>query len=239
MPKGFASQICVYCQQAKSTPTGDHAIPRSFFTLEDRDNIPKVPACVSCNNKKSVLEHYLASTLPFGGKHSSAEKYLTEFAPGRLAKNQKLQRDLARDKKHVLLQEPDLILRSQMTLPFEGEKYTDFFGYVAVAMLWHEWRKRVPAGHKVEAICLTPTGEEAWSHLLHMDGQRDVSGSFANGAFQYRLKCSDREPIIVISIFSLYGGIDVASEDRTRHGRSRYVGVLIAPKEQVKKLCMD
>ncbi|MBL4836842.1 MAG: HNH endonuclease [Kordiimonadaceae bacterium] len=102
MPKGFSSQICIYCQKENSTPTGDHIISRSFFTLNNRDNIPKVPACTSCNNKKSKLEHYLATILPFGGKHTEASNYLKELVPARLTKNQKLHRNLKKEIKKVL-----------------------------------------------------------------------------------------------------------------------------------------
>jgi hypothetical protein len=45
---------------------------RGFFVETRRDRLPKVPACQPCNQVKSGLEHYLATVLPFAGRHADA-----------------------------------------------------------------------------------------------------------------------------------------------------------------------
>jgi hypothetical protein len=62
MKHKFSGQICVFCNKAPSE-TADHALGRKFFLEERRGNLPQVPACRSCNNKKAELEYYLMTVL--------------------------------------------------------------------------------------------------------------------------------------------------------------------------------
>jgi hypothetical protein len=57
MSKKYKGKTCVYCATEKSS-CPDHVIAREFFPIDERSNLPKVPSCVSCNNKKAKLEHY-------------------------------------------------------------------------------------------------------------------------------------------------------------------------------------
>ncbi len=63
MSKRFRDKPCDYCLTNPSTATGDHVFAREFFPEAARANLPKVPACESCNNEKSRLEHYLTAVL--------------------------------------------------------------------------------------------------------------------------------------------------------------------------------
>ena len=78
MPKGLTGQPCAYCRTGPSTAQGDHVFPRTFFLESKRGDLPKVPACKQCNDEKSRLEHYLATVLPFGGRHADASVNLEE-----------------------------------------------------------------------------------------------------------------------------------------------------------------
>jgi hypothetical protein len=57
MKHKFRGRGCVYC--GAEADTSDHTIGRRFFLVERRDNLPQVPACCRCNNRKSELECYL------------------------------------------------------------------------------------------------------------------------------------------------------------------------------------
>jgi hypothetical protein len=69
--KKFNDKTCVYCATQPAT-TEDHVFARGFFVETRRDKLPKVPACQPCNQVKSGLEHYLATVLPFAGRHADA-----------------------------------------------------------------------------------------------------------------------------------------------------------------------
>jgi hypothetical protein len=83
MSKKFRGKKCVYCCAAVSV-TADHVFARELFLKSRRANLPKVPACNACNQKKSVLEHYVTTLLPFlrlelgddGAPHASAQSFL-------------------------------------------------------------------------------------------------------------------------------------------------------------------
>ena len=86
--------VCVYCSDQPAC-TGDHVFARSFFVVRVRDNLPQVPACEACNNRKADLERYLTTVLPFGGLHPDAHENLVEQVPRRLTNNLRLPRELA------------------------------------------------------------------------------------------------------------------------------------------------
>lgn len=46
--KKFNGKLCAYCAKRKAE-TDDHVFAREFFLLEDRNNLPKAPACGPCN----------------------------------------------------------------------------------------------------------------------------------------------------------------------------------------------
>jgi hypothetical protein len=67
MSKKYINKPCAYCVGNLSSEA-DHVFARGFFLPDDRDNLPKVPTCRECNKKKSELEHYLTTVLPFGAR---------------------------------------------------------------------------------------------------------------------------------------------------------------------------
>ena len=115
MSKKFKDKLCVYCAEEPST-SGDHVFARQFFLPRHRINLPKVPACDDCNGEKAELEHYLASLLPFGGRHSDAGENLETMVPKHLGKNIGLNRALAQGQGAVWSQAGTLIVPT-MILP--------------------------------------------------------------------------------------------------------------------------
>lgn len=93
--KKFKGKDYAYCPKVKArATTDDHVFAREFFTAADHHNLPKAPACQKCNGDKGKFEHYLTATLPNAGRHAQAVENLQARVPGRLAKNQKLNREL-------------------------------------------------------------------------------------------------------------------------------------------------
>src|SRR5215467_10644342 len=129
MSKRFRGKTCIYCLQRPSTTTGDHVFARQLFPFDKRANLPKVPGCEFCNNQKSILEHYLASVLPFGARHKDASENLTKMVPPRLAKNQKLARELHAGRARVLSEEEPGVVVDTLSLPLDGEKLHQWLAY--------------------------------------------------------------------------------------------------------------
>ena len=71
--KRFRGKLCIYCLRDPSTSTGDHVFAREFFPESERADLPKVPACEACNNKKSKLMGWMAPS-----RHLSARMVVVE-----------------------------------------------------------------------------------------------------------------------------------------------------------------
>lgn len=92
--KRYKGKACAYCRRPGVSTTNDHVIARAFFLEGNRDALPQVPACVNCNNKKSLLENYVAAALMIGSNHPEAQRYRRERVRPRLLKNAKLREEL-------------------------------------------------------------------------------------------------------------------------------------------------
>ncbi|WP_157381119.1 HNH endonuclease [Burkholderia ubonensis] len=90
--KKYRGKTSVHCGRDRAANTGDHVIAREFCLSDSRENLHKVPACTSCNNAKSQLEHYVLAVLPMGGAHPDAAATIKMQLAPRLAKNDALRR---------------------------------------------------------------------------------------------------------------------------------------------------
>jgi hypothetical protein len=129
--KKFKGKTCVYCGVEGASSTPDHVVARNFFAQPARANLPKVPACQSCNEAKSRLEHYLTTVLPFGANHEDANRNLIEEVPRRLSKNDKLFRQLRSGMVEGIATSWTGMPVPELSLPFEGDKLSSLFGQIA------------------------------------------------------------------------------------------------------------
>jgi hypothetical protein len=137
MSKKFKGKPCVYCSNNVAS-MADHVFAREFFLPARRADLPKVPACHTCNDEKGRLEHYLTTTLGFGACHADALTNLAEMVPARLAKNAALARFLNYGEGRVWAPEGRLVV-PVMTLPIDGDKIGQLFRFIVKGLMWHHW----------------------------------------------------------------------------------------------------
>jgi hypothetical protein len=218
--KAYKGKACVYCGVDGSSTTGDHVVAREFFPKADRANLPKVPACVTCNSDKSKLEHYLTAVLPFGANHIGALENLTGQIPSRLAKNRKLHRDLSCGLRIGSAQITDSSHHSEMSLPFDGEAMERLLKLIAQGLCAFHWGLILPPSQfDINGGFLIPEGEEWLENMLSLNAANRVSASLGNGVFEYEgVQAFDR-PEITIWRMSFYraqiGGDDDLRSVRT------------------------
>ena len=123
--KKFRDKTCVYCGRERMASTGDHVVAREFCPGTARENLPKVPACVACNNAKSKLEHYVLAVLPMGSLLPSAAAAIIEQVGPRLAKNEALRRQLASGQQMRWSRTPDGRWQESVALPFDTTKLSE------------------------------------------------------------------------------------------------------------------
>jgi hypothetical protein len=221
--KRFKGKTCAYCAVPSSSTTGDHVFARAFFLPEKRAALPQVPACEHCNGEKAELEHYLATVLPFGGRHSDARPMLSQKVPPRLAKNLALHRQLEEKADQIWSRETGL-LSPAMTVPFEPEKLEALFRFVARGLVTHHWGVEVPRDYFVGATMLSSVGLEYFGHVLAMNCRARVQVSLGDSTFDYHGIQATDNPCLSFWVFRIFGGATFTGDPRAPSETSAIVG---------------
>ena len=211
MSKKFKGKLCAYCATAISD-TQDHLFARELFLVTDRGNLPKVPACDACNGRKSQLEHYAASVLPFGGRHSAALTNLQTMIPKRLEKSKPLFRSLDAGKGDIWVQEGSGLIVPTLAIPIDGLRLKELFEFIVRGLIWHHWRIYLRPCDSTHVMFLTTEGDRQFKagRFERKEGKR-ASESFGNGTVEYE---GIQDPAAVRTTawrIRLYGGIQFAT----------------------------
>lgn len=216
MSKAYRNKICVYCAVEGISETADHVIARSFFPIEQRANLPKVPACLECNRRKSELETYLSSVLPFGGNHPLASNILDDLVPKRLAKNKRVRRELASSFTDRAWIAPNGTVQLRKTINVDADKIEQLYGLIVRGLCWTEWKLPLPLTKvEIQVGFLNSTGESLLGDLFQLRPKRRCHRVLANGLFQYEGIQAFDEDSITIWRLSLYGVRFMDSDNAT------------------------
>ncbi|OGP55550.1 MAG: hypothetical protein A2Y65_00905 [Deltaproteobacteria bacterium RBG_13_52_11] len=183
--KKYKGKPCVYCVDGVSSD-GEHIISREFFPPTYRGNLPKAPACRPCNDRKSKLEHYLTTVLPFSSDHETALKAQTDKIAQRLYKNIALKNELRSGIIPVLMKTKNGSLEDTISLPFQPEKLTEYCKYIVRGLVWYEWNVIIPKDYIVEVMPF-------WQHssglfrdfVLSLSPDLQRHKILAKGGFEY------------------------------------------------------
>jgi hypothetical protein len=209
MPRGFEGELCVYCGARPSTRTGDHVFARAFFLEDRRANLPKVPACPQCNGGKARVEHYLATVLPFGGRHPDAIANLQEQVSERLAQNARLHRELTDGRESVEIDDDEdgQQKTGTTTIPLDGEQVLRYGDFVVRGLLWHHWRIILKPGFKVRVMTPTNAIVDQFVSTMRQNPCRHVKGDLGSGTITYEGAQGNDYPEMSVWAISLYGAI--------------------------------
>ncbi len=233
--KKFRDKLCVYCRDKTST-TADHVFPREFFQISERDLLPKVPSCSECNNKKSQIEHYLTTVLPFGATHPNAEKALSIDAAKRLSKNRKLHKKLQSTFSHKLINDSNEGMRNAPTISIEPEKVHDFCAYVGLGLLWHHWKIYLPLNYSYRAFTPSQHGLEFIDSLFNLTTNFRVHEKLGDETIQYKGIASEIDDCLSVWAIQLLGGITVADNELGSVFKNSFVAVITGSEEHLEKL---
>jgi hypothetical protein len=214
--KWYRGKACAYCARPGVSETQDHVISREFFLEHRRGNLPKVPACLDCNNTKSKLELYLTAVMPFGAAHPEATATLETLVPGRMRGNQKLSRGLAEG-----IQQTD----KGMTLPLDSEKVTELYEWIAKGLAHLHWETLLPAdGYFVSAGFVIGAVEPTFDQMFRLGTVQRVGASLGAGVFTYEGVRDTAIPGFTAWRMSLYGA---AMRDDANPGETPRVGYVL------------
>lgn len=225
MKRKFRTEICIYCNDAPSE-SSDHVVGRKFFLEERRGNLPQVPACKRCNNRKSLLENYLMIVLGFGAKHQDAAVNLSTQVAHRLENkaNAKLLRELRRGYERS----------GGTSIPFKRQPLEELGAMIAKALAWQHFGVRLGKGHSAIASVFMNEGQNGFMQML-AGGKTHVSGDLGEGTFKYKGAQAVAYPELTLWRFEIYGGVDFGGDPRVNGpssllmaatGRSEMIGNL-------------
>ena len=232
MPQGFKGQICVFCGVRLSTRTGDHVLARSLFLEHRRGYLPKVPACTQCNGEKSRLEHYLATVLPFGGRHIDASANLEQLVPRRLENNASLHREIGERRETVeITNEDGKAVTGTTSIPIRGEALFDYVKFVVKGLLWHHWQTVLLPGFGVRVIAPTNAVVGQFVSLVKGSSGQRVTGDLGSGTVTYEGAQGSDYPELSVWAISIYGGITVSDERSSPDEQSNILYAVTAKDE--------
>ncbi len=227
--KKYRGKLCAYCGTVIAD-TDEHVFSRQLFLEASRANLPKAPACRGCNGEKATLEHYLTAIAPFGGRHADATENLTNMVPKRLAKNQKLHRELAAGQTSVWTSSNSGLVTKALALPFDGVKLERFFAFAVRGLYWHHWATILPADSLVHPMCLTRAGERVIDGLLKSNAAARALANLGNGTVEYEGAQGLDRPDVSVWKFRIYGGLVLSGDPSAPGEETSSIGVLTAPK---------
>lgn len=224
MGKKYRGKTCVYCAEAASV-TADHVFAREFFLESQRNNLPQVPACEKCNNRKSVLEHYLTSILPFGSLYAQAEETLKTMIPKRLTANNKLHRVLRDSMVHL----EDNGSSKGGLLPMDGNAVTQLFELIAKGLSWFHWGTIIEKTSVASGMALTKTGVAFFlERFFALNAKARVENTVGNRVFSYTGVQAVDTNQITVWLFEVYAGLRMTDKDSIED-YSNVVGVVTNP----------
>lgn len=232
--KRFKGKLCVYCSEHPGV-TGDHVFAREFFLPEARASLPQVPACDHCNNEKSKLEHYLTVLLPFGGRHAHAHNNLATQVPGRLAKNQRLAKELNTGRGRIWHIEGETC-QPTMTVPIDPLRTCELFSQIGRGLAWYHWGTYLQAGHTSKALFLSNHGHKFFSRLFTMNAANRVQQDLGKATVSYSGVQAVDIPQLTLWRISFYGGMVLSGDPQAPNVVTTEIAVVTGPKRIVSLL---
>jgi hypothetical protein len=225
MGKAYKGKDCVYCGARNASSTADHVFARQFFPERRRQNLPKVPACASCNGRKSDVEHYLTTVLPFAGEHADAVEVLESLVPPRLARNQKLHSELAAGRSTAWIMRQNSLVPAT-TLLLDATKLRIFVRYIVRGLVAHHWNIVIPPDYCVGVAIWTEATERDFVRHIPDRGRAVAEASWGDGAFAYRGVQATDDPCLSVWQLQIYGGVLLGGDPSHSDEASRRIWVL-------------
>jgi hypothetical protein len=227
MSKKYVGKTCAYCCEEGSSKTGDHVLARQFFLVQDRSNLPIVPACQRCNRYKSTLEQYALTVLPLGSRHSDAKTYSTGNIPRRLRRNVALRQRLSLQHSGLWEERTGGLLVPVMSVQIDPKKIQELFAFVVRGLFMHHWSKPLNSKWYPDINIIKPEIEQhSFQTILNTMGSRvGVEGDLGCGTFIYWSTRSVSLRWFSLWQFTLFGGLQFENSDAPNRSFTRLSAV--------------
>lgn len=225
--KRYKRKDCAYCGKHQASTEGDHVIAREFFFEEDRSNLPQVPACKTCNNQKSTLEHYVSAALMAGSNHAHGDRYRREKVAPRLAKNRKLQFDMGIHVPPVWMNIRGIV-QPMHVLKLDPEKILSLTGLIMKGLFCFHFGRTLGKQFRSDVSMFHPDHEPAvWASVASYfpSGSVRVNADLGHGSFVYEGMQSPANPDFTVWRMAWHGGIRLHGDGSPPQGISVFWGI--------------
>ncbi len=201
-------QTCPYCGRRGATEVREHVISRQFFLERDRGNLPIVPSCAPCNNRKSKLENYVLFVAPLVGRQEGFLEYYEANGWRRLNGNKKRSRELLAGVRRVYERKNGILLETR-SVPVDFEKVREILHYIMRGLYFFHFKQVVSSGTIVRSGVFTYV--DACIHIAQMSDKLGpdvecVGNNFGQGVFAYELIRSRLVSELTFWRMGLFGG---------------------------------
>lgn len=212
MPKKKKIGKCVYCLTDGIEVTKEHVVPESFFPEVPSGELPKIPACYSCNNGKSKNDAYLREILAadLGASGSIEAKNLLE---GRISRSViKKYSQLSREAKKSGVADPQfsdggIYLGEAYSVPVNQESLEKSLSLMTRGIFYFLTKNYLPTDQKFQVRKLRASE----FHDLWAKFEDNCSGNgFGWGGTCSGHLCYQENPPIVWMVLVFYQGVPVS-----------------------------
>lgn len=205
MSRALRGKPCAYCRDRIAT-TDDHVFARGFFLVRDRENLPKAPACSICNHRKSKLEQYLTTVLPFAGRHSQAIENLY-LAGSRLKKNRRIHREIVRSSRYAWTRDQGGLFERTRMFNFDTDQLRELLNYIARGLAWWHWRVYLRSSDSVSVLLPEEHGSALFaSFISEMRAAQRIVQDLGSGTIDYVGVQAPDPPELTVWAVRFYGG---------------------------------
>lgn len=183
---------------------------REFFLVEDRDNLPKVPACTRCNGIKSRLETYALTVLPLGSRHCDSKTYSDENIERRLKRNDAVRSRLSLQHSGLWERQANGLLLPIMSIDIDEEQITALFAFIAKGLFTFRWGEPLHKKWYPDVTIIKPHGERlVFSSIIRTMGPtlECVRGNLGRGTFVYEGVRGVNSKWCSLWQFAVFGGM--------------------------------
>ena len=200
--------------------------------MRRRGNLPKVPACTDCNNRKSKYERYAMAVFPFGAMDDAGKEMLETKVKDRLRKDQRLWRQLRDGRGGTVVVNPDGTADTTFRIPFDDEQASNLFGMIIRGLVWHHCRSPIPSSYVVRLFYLTEFRLSLFKQqIISRSPEQFQEISLADGAFYYQFTQSADDPFFTAWVLDVYNSLNMCSISGDGRLLRVHVAALTGPQE--------
>lgn len=194
-------------------------------------NIPKVPACSSCNGEKSRLETYFLALVLAASNHEHGDEYRRNHVIPSLRKNRRIG-NMIRNSKPIVIQRNG---RFEQVFPIniDSEMTTRLMEFIAIGLYYHHAKAPLNVDYDAKARIFAPEHEAEYINTVFQifpDDSPRVSRDLGNGTFVYDGIQNSQMPGFSVWRMKWHGGIALAGENGPQGGVSTWI-VSTAPRD--------